>query len=108
MTHNIVYRRPLRRVIIQNLRDQVSGTFRDGDIIGKVVSVHSDPLVSGLDIRCLKRRLANDESVDNDTDGPDIDLIRVTLLALEDFGRNIVRGTTDSALALTVELEFRC
>ena len=75
MHHDVVNSRPLGWVIVQNFGDQVTGTVRDRDILWEIIRVHSDPLVGSLDVGRLKGRLANDESVNDDTDGPDIDLV---------------------------------
>ena len=106
VAHDIVNGRSLRRVVVQNLRDQVTSAVGDCHVLREVVGVHSDSLVRRLHIRCLKRRLSNDKCVDNDANRPDIDLVRVTLLALQHFGCDIVRGTANGTLALTVKLEF--
>ena len=106
MHHDVVNSRPLGWVIVQNFGDQVTGTVRDRDILGEIIRVHSDPLVGSLDVRRLKGWLANDESVNDDTDGPDIHLIRVTLLALEHLRSDIVGSTANGALSLTIELKL--
>ena len=106
--HNIVNRGPLRWVIVQDLSDKVTGAVRDGNVIREVICVHSNSLVRCLDIRCLERRFSNDQRVNYHTYGPDVNLVRVTLLAFEDLRGDIVWSTTNSALPLTIELEFRC
>ena len=106
MDHNIVDSRPLSRVVVQDLCDQISSTVRNGDVIGEVIRVHSNSLVRRLDIRGLKGRLANDQGVDYHTNRPDVDLVRVTLFAFEDLRRDIVGSTANRALPLTIKLEL--
>ena len=106
VAHDVVNGRSLRRVIVQNLRDQVASAVSDCHVLREVVGVHSDPLVRRLNIRRLKRRLSDDQCVNNDTNRPDINLVRVTLLALQHLGCDIVRSTANGSLALTVKLEF--
>ena len=104
--HYIVNCGTLGWVIVKDLRDEVAGTVCDGDVLREVIRVHSDSLVGRLDVRGLEGGLANNQSVDNDSDRPDVDFVRVTLLALKHFWCNIVGCTTDGTLALTVELKL--
>ena len=108
VSHEIIDRGSLCRVVIENLRDQVASAVCDLDIIRESVGVHSNSLVCRLYVRSLKGRLADNQRIDDDTDRPNVDFVRVTLFTFQHFGRNIVRGTTDGTLALTIELEFRC
>ena len=107
VSHEIIDRGSLCRVVIENLSDQVTSAVRDLDIIRESVGVHSNSLISRFDVRSLKGRLADNQRIDDDTDRPNVDFVRVTLFAFQHFGRNIVRGTADGTLALTIELEFR-
>ena len=106
MGENLIDRRSLSRVIIEDLGDQVTSRLRDLILLREVVGVHTNTLVGGLDISGLEWRLANDQSVDDNADGPDVDLVLVTLLTFEHLRRNIVRSTADSALSLAIELQF--
>jgi len=96
----------LRRVIVQNLGDEVASRVADLYVFREVVRIHANTLVGGLDIRGLKWWLTNDQSVDDNADRPDVDLVGMTLLALEYLWRNVVWRTADSALALTIKLKL--
>ena len=106
VNHDVINGRSLGWVVVKYLSDQITSTVCNGNVIGEVIRVHSNPLVSCLDVRCLKRRLADNKRVDYHTDGPDVDLVRMTLLAFEDLRRDIVGSTANRALSLTVELEL--
>ena len=106
MHHDVVDCGTLCWVVIQNLSDQVASIVCDTHIVREVVRIHTDPLVGGLDVRSLERRLANDQRVNNDADRPDIDFVRVTLFTLEHLRGDVVRRTADGSLTLTVELEL--
>mmetsp|Transcript_24716 Transcript_24716/g.30853 ORF Transcript_24716/g.30853 Transcript_24716/m.30853 type:complete len:293 (-) Transcript_24716:24-902(-) len=106
MHHDVVDCGPLSRVVVEYLRDQVACVVADRNVLGEGVRIHADALVSRLNIRGFEGGLANDERVNYDTDGPNIDFIGVTLLALEDFWSDIVRRTANGALALAVELKL--
>lgn len=107
MHANVVNRWSLSRVVVQDLRDEIASCIRDADVVRESISVHTDSLVSRLDVGSLKGRLTNDECVNDDSDRPNIDLVGMTLLTLEHFGSDVVWCTTDSTLPLTIELELR-
>ena len=107
MHHDIVNCGTLGRVRVEDLGDEVAGVVADGHVFGEAVGVHPNALVGCLNVASLEGWLADDQGVDDDTDGPDIDLVRVTLLALKHLRSDIVRSTANGALALSVELEFR-
>ena len=106
MSQNLINRWSLGRVIRQNSLDNISSIVRNLHVVREIVVVHPDSLVSGLHIVSLEWRLADDERVNDDSEGPNIDLVRVTLLAFEDLRSNVVWSTTDGSFALSVELEF--
>ena len=104
--HDVIDSGTLGRVIVQDLRDQVTSAIRDGHVVGEVVRIHTNSLVSRLNVRRLKGRLTDDKCVNDDADGPDIDLVRVTLLAFKHLRSDVVRSTTDGSLALAIELQL--
>lgn len=106
VNHDVINGRSLGWVVVKYLSDQITSTVCNGDVIGEVIRIHSNPLVSCLDVRCLKRGLADNKRVDYHTNGPDVDLVRMTLLAFEDLRCDIVGSTANRALPLTVELEL--
>ena len=56
----------------------------------------------------LKGRSAVEHCVKNDTDRPKVNLIAVAICVLENFGCQIVRGTTYSFFALTLVKDLSC
>ena len=76
-------------------------------MIRERVAILSDSPVRGLDVGRFERRLADDKGVDDDAERPDIDFIRVTALAFEHFGCDVVRSTANSSLLFTVKVELR-
>ena len=75
MIHNVVYCGSLGWVIVQDLCDEVASVICDANLLREVIRVHTNSFVSGLHIRGLEGRLANDKCVNNDSDRPDIDLV---------------------------------
>ena len=68
-------------VVAQDFGDQVSGGVGNLNRLRKRVVVHTNTLVCGLYVVSFKGRLANDERIDDDAEGPDVDLVGVALLA---------------------------
>lgn len=97
---------PLGGIVVQDLRDQVPRSIRNGDVLREVVGVHANPLVGGLDVGSLEGWLSDNESIKDDTDRPNIYLITVSLLAFKNLWRDIVGSTADGSLALPIKLEF--
>ena len=77
-------------------------------MLRKTVADLLDSSVRGFHISCLERRLSNDQSVDDNSKRPDIDLVRVPTLSLKNLRGNIIRSTANRSLLLSVEIEFRC
>ena len=71
------------------------------------VAILSDSPVRCFDVGRFERRLADDKSVDDDAERPDINFIRVTALAFEHLGCDVVRSTANSSLLFTVKVELR-
>ncbi len=55
---------------------------------------------------CLKWRFAYQQGVENATDGPDVYFVAVTSLA-KNLGCNVVRGSAEGSLSLTVKFDVR-
>ena len=104
--HDVVDCWSLGRVIIQDLRDDVTSGVRDTHTVWEIVGVHTDSLVGSLHIRCLEGRLTNNKRVNDDSDRPDVDLVGVTLLALEHLGSDVVGSTANGTLPLSIELKL--
>jgi hypothetical protein len=47
--------------------DYIFGLLTDSDVLWEAIIVHPDAAVGGFDVVCLEWRLADDESVDDDT-----------------------------------------
>ena len=70
------------------------------------VVVLLDPSVRGFDVRGLKGRFTDDQRVDDYSKRPDIDLVGVTVAALENFWGDVVRSPANGSLFLAIEIEF--
>lgn len=106
MLKNFINGRSLAWIIIQDLGDEISCMIRDVNSLWEVVSIHSNPLVGGLHIGGLKGWLSNDKGIDDYSNGPDIDFIRMSLLSLKNFWCNIVWRTADCSLPLSIEFKL--
>lgn len=81
--------------------------FGNIDAEREVEAALFDAVVGLLDVGCLERRFADEKSVENDTDGPDVDFETVAFTAgLENFGRNVVWSSADGALAFAFVEKF--
>lgn len=70
------------------------------------VLVPLDSSVRGFDISGLERRLAYDERVQDDSEGPDVYFVRVAGATLEHLRSNVVWRTANGPLLLAIEIEF--
>lgn len=70
------------------------------------LSVHPDASVGGLDVVCLEGGFAYQKGVDDNTKGPDVDLLGVAVLAFQNLGGDVVGGAANGALAFAVELQL--
>ena len=95
-------------ITAQDSLNQITSGIRNADVLRKTIADLLDPPVRGLHISCLEGRFSNDESVNNYSKRPDIDLIGVSTLSLQNLWRNIVWSSTDSSFFLSIEIEFRC
>ena len=72
---NLINGRSFRRIVIQDFCYEVPGCVCDRYVFGERISVHSDSLISSLDIRSFKRWLSNDQGINDDTKRPNVDLV---------------------------------
>mmetsp|Transcript_24713 Transcript_24713/g.55003 ORF Transcript_24713/g.55003 Transcript_24713/m.55003 type:complete len:303 (-) Transcript_24713:463-1371(-) len=107
-THNVVQAWSRARVCLQNAPDEILGRVRDADRVWEGELIVTNPLVSGLHIRRLKGRLPDEHSVKDHTQGPDVHLVGVALLSLQNLRSNVVGRATDGALSLSVVLQLGC
>ena len=75
--HDLIEVGPLLGVAVEDARDQVAGRVADIDVVGERVVVLFDTPVRRFHIGRLERRLADDQCVNDDTQRPYIDFIRV-------------------------------
>ena len=68
MGHDLVNRWSSGGVVVQNFGNEVPGRITDSDLLWEGVAVHSDSLIGGLDVIGLEWWLADDESVNDDTE----------------------------------------
>jgi len=78
---DLVEIRPELRVTIQNFLNQITRLVRNVHVLWKSVVVLLDASISSFHIRCLERRLANNQCVNNDTQRPNVHLVRMTIPA---------------------------
>ena len=92
----------------QNSRNQISCLIGNWNVIWERILVSLDSSVRGFDVRGLERRLAYDQRIQDDTERPDVDFVRVACSSLEHFWGNIVWRTANSSFLFTIEIEFGC
>lgn len=85
------------RVHDQYPTDEILGSHRYLNVRGEYVSITLDVLISLLYCVVLKGWFAKEECIHDDSDRPNIYLVRMSLL-LEDLWSNIVGSTTDCFL----------
>lgn len=69
-----------------------------------MILVLLDPGVGVLQGLGLKRRLSHEQSIQNASDGPDVNFVTVAFLA-QDLGSDVVGGAAEGALSLAVEVD---
>lgn len=106
MSEDFVYSGSSSWIIGKNSLDQILSVLRDLNIFRERIIVHSNPFVSSFDVIRLKWRFANDQSVDDDTEGPDINLVRMSLLTFQDLWGDIIWSTTNGSFAFSVKLKL--
>ena len=75
MLQDLIDGRPLRRVVLKDVLDQVLCRLRDGYCLWEAILTHSDFLIGSLNIVCFEWRLSNDQGVNNDTKRPNVYLV---------------------------------
>lgn len=79
---------------------------RGANGLGEAVSVHPDSAVGALHVAGLERRFADEEGVEDHAEGPDVYLVRVACLALEDFGCDVVGCAAYRFLSFALEVDL--
>ena len=72
------------------------------------ILISLNPIVCGFNISSFKRRFANDQGVNDDTEGPNVDFIGVTSATFQHFRSDIIRRTTNSPFLLSIKVQFCC
>ena len=67
VSHNFINGWSFAGIVVQNFSHDVPCIICDGHVLWEVVRVHTDPLVSGLDVGSLERWLADNERVDDNS-----------------------------------------
>lgn len=93
-------------IIIKNLHYKVLGMISNWNCFRELIVVHSNSSIRSFDVISLKWWFSDDKGINNYTEGPDINLIRVTLFAFKYFWCNIVRCTANGSLSFTIELKL--
>jgi hypothetical protein len=75
-------------------------------VLWETVSAHFDLLVSRLDVRSLERRSADTEGINNDPDGPNIDLIGMSAAILLNLWCNVIGSAANRVPFFGVELKL--
>ena len=86
--------------------NEVFGQHRDLLMLGEMVVVAPNAIVSCFYIVGVERRLSRQKCENNDADSPDIDFERVAPLRLKQLRRQIVGRTTESFLGLPFMIEL--
>ncbi len=73
----------------------------------KRILVEFDSFVCTFDIRGLKRRSANQQSVKNNSNAPNVNFIRMSRSAAQDLRSNVVGSSTNCSLSFPVKHNFR-
>ena len=108
MRHYLIKVGPALRVSVEDPRDQVTSRITDIDMVGKRIAVLLNSTISGFDIGSLEGWLPNNQSVNNDTERPNIDFIGVPRFALEHFRGYVVWCTANCSLFLTIKIKLGC
>lgn len=77
-------------------------------MIREAVAVFLDSVVGGLHISGFEGRLPNNQCVNDNTERPNVYLVRVTRLALKHLWRNVVRCAANRAFPLSFEVNLGC
>ena len=98
----------LRRILMEKRPNEVSGVISNENVgIWELVVDLADLLVGGFNIGCFKRRVSNQKSIDDNTEGPDVHLgncgrrgseyfvrVRTVLLVRQNLWGDVVGCTT--------------
>ena len=104
MHANLVKCRSRRRITRQNSRNQISSLIGNWNVVWERILVSLDSRVRGFDIGGLERRLTYYERVQDDTERPNVDFVGVACPALQHFWRDVVRGSANCPLLLSVKM----
>lgn len=106
MHQNLVQSRSRSWISGQNAGNQISGFIRNWNVLWERVLVAFDSAVCGLDIGCLKGRFSDYQRVDDDSEGPNVDLIRMTSSSFQNLRSDVVGCSANGPLFLSVKIEL--
>ena len=75
-------------------------------MVWKRILIAFDSIVGGLHISCFEWRLANNQRINDNSQGPNIDFVGVASSTFEHFRSDIVGCTANSSFLFAVEIEF--
>lgn len=100
---NFIEGRSFRWIQNQNSFDQFSRLFWNSDMIWETVTASLDFFICGFNFRGFKWRFSYQLCVNNNSNWPDINFIRMTF-SLKNFRSNIVRSTANSFFLFLIVL----
>ena len=106
MIHNLIKRKSWTGLRSKQLSDQILPCRINLDMIREGILVHFDPLVSWLHIWGFKRRSSDKQSIQNYTNTPHINLIRVTGSWTQNLRSDIVWSPADSPFLFSIKHHF--
>lgn len=106
MRQDLLHGWPFPWVCLQDAAHQGFALVRYDHVFREALGVGPDFAVGGLDVVCLEGRLTHQERLDDHAERPGVHLVRVPVLALQDFRRDVVGRAADGPLAFSVELQL--
>ena len=76
-------------------------------MVWKLIAVLFDFVVSRLHISSFERRFSYYQSVNNNSQGPNVNLVRVTIFTFKHLGCYIIGSSANSPFSFTIEIKLR-
>lgn len=106
MIHNLIYGRSTCRIIIENFLNKITSVIRNLDGVREIVIVHPNSTISCLNIISFKWWLSNNKGVNDHTDRPNINFIRMSLFPFKNLWSDIIWCTTNSSFTFAIIFEL--
>lgn len=106
MIHNLIYSRSSCRIIIKNFLNKIASVIRNLYSVRKIVIIHSNSSISGLNVISFKWWFSNNKGVNNHTDRPNIHFIRMSLFSFKNLWSDIIWSTTYRTFTFTIIFEL--